>query len=225
MLLCIYAGIGAELVENYRTKRGPRQRVVAHLGDMDESGRLFLRAATYNITDWTAEELWKAYIQLTEAEAAFRITKSDLSIRPIWHQREERVQAHVLVCFLAYVVWKTLGQMCQRAGLGHEPRKVFPEDRGADTDGGRCAAHKKRCQHPPPLCGAADQTPGYIAPKARIETANVSGNPRADKSSFPIDRDALLTQSTYSHLPDIIHTSVRDRICPSHILATGLISP
>ena len=80
-----------------------------------------------NITDWTAEELWKAYIQLTEAEAAFRITKSDLAIRPIWHQREERVQAHVLVCFLAYVVWKTLGQMCHKAGLGHEPRKVFDE--------------------------------------------------------------------------------------------------
>ncbi len=80
-----------------------------------------------NITDWTGEELWKAYIQLTQAEAAFRITKSDLSIRPIWHQREERVQAHILVCFLAYVVWKTLSQMCQAAGLGGEPRKVFDE--------------------------------------------------------------------------------------------------
>ena len=80
-----------------------------------------------NITNWIAEDLWKAYIQLTEAEAAFRITKSDLSIRPIWHQREERVQAHILVCFLAYVVWKTLSQMCQIAGLGHEPRKVLDE--------------------------------------------------------------------------------------------------
>ena len=80
-----------------------------------------------NITDWTAEDLWKAYIQLTQAEAAFRVTKSDLSIRPIWHQREERVQAHILVCFLAYVVWKTLSQMCQAAGLGSEPRKVFDE--------------------------------------------------------------------------------------------------
>jgi transposase len=80
-----------------------------------------------NIVDWTAEELWKAYIQLTEAEAAFRITKSDLSIRPIWHQRKERVRAHILVCFLAYVVWKTLSQMCQAAGLGSEPRKVFDE--------------------------------------------------------------------------------------------------
>jgi transposase len=80
-----------------------------------------------NVTDWDAEQLWRAYIQLTEAEAAFRIQKGDLAIRPIWHQKEERVQAHILVCFLAYVLWKMLGQMCKRAGLGNEPRKVFDE--------------------------------------------------------------------------------------------------
>ena len=80
-----------------------------------------------NITDWTAEELWRAYIQLTEAEAAFRLHKSDLAIRPIWHQRQDRVHAHILVCFLAYVLWKTLGQMCARAGLGDEPRRAFNE--------------------------------------------------------------------------------------------------
>jgi transposase len=80
-----------------------------------------------NITDWKAEELWQAYIQLTEAETAFRIQKGDLRIRPIWHQKERRVQAHILVCFLAYVLWKMLGQMCKRAGLGNEPRKVLDE--------------------------------------------------------------------------------------------------
>jgi transposase len=80
-----------------------------------------------NVTDWDAQELWRAYIQLTEAEAAFRIQKGDLGIRPIWHQKEERVKAHILVCFLAYVLWKMLGLMCQRAGLGNEPRKVFNE--------------------------------------------------------------------------------------------------
>jgi transposase len=80
-----------------------------------------------NVRDWSDEELWKAYIQLTEAEAAFRIHKSDLSIRPIWHQKEDRVLAHILVCFLAYVLWKTLGQLCERAGLGHEPRRVLDE--------------------------------------------------------------------------------------------------
>jgi len=80
-----------------------------------------------NVTDWDAEQLWRAYIQLTEAEAAFRIQKGDLGVRPIWHQKQERVQAHILVCFLAYVLWKMLGQMCKRAGLGTEPRKAFDE--------------------------------------------------------------------------------------------------
>lgn len=78
-----------------------------------------------NVTSWTAEELWRAYIQLTEAEAAFRVQKSDLQIRPVWHQREDRVEAHILVCFLAYVLWKALAGMCRQAGLGHEPRQVF----------------------------------------------------------------------------------------------------
>lgn len=80
-----------------------------------------------NITDWTPENLWKAYIQLTEAEEAFRIQKTDLQLRPIWHQKKERVQAHILVCFLAYVIWKTLAQLCKRHGLGDEPRPVFDE--------------------------------------------------------------------------------------------------
>jgi len=78
-----------------------------------------------NIQEWSAEELWNAYIQLTQAEAAFRIQKSDLRLRPIWHQKTERVAAHILVCFLAYVLWKTLGQMCKQAGLGDEPRQVL----------------------------------------------------------------------------------------------------
>src|SRR5499425_774800 len=80
-----------------------------------------------NVTDWSGEELWRAYIQLTEAEAAFRVHKSDLQLRPVWHQKEKRVQAHILVCFLAYVLWKTPGQLCQHAGLGDDPRTVFAQ--------------------------------------------------------------------------------------------------
>jgi transposase len=80
-----------------------------------------------NVPDWTAEELWRAYMQLTEAEEAFRIHKTDLRIRPVWHQKEERVDAHILVCFLAYVLWKILEQMCRQAGLGDEPRRVLDE--------------------------------------------------------------------------------------------------
>ena len=80
-----------------------------------------------NIRDWDVEQLWRTYVQLSEAEAAFRIHKSELSLRPIWHQREDRVQAHILVCFLAYVLWKTLEQWQSRAGLGNSPRTILDE--------------------------------------------------------------------------------------------------
>ncbi len=80
-----------------------------------------------NITDWSDQQLWKAYIQLTQAEAAFRIQKDQLNVRPIWHQREDRVQAHILVCFLAFVLWKGLEMWQQRAGLGNSPRTILEE--------------------------------------------------------------------------------------------------
>jgi hypothetical protein len=80
-----------------------------------------------NLTGIDAPTLWKRYIQLTEAEWAFRITKDELVIRPIWHQKPERVKAHILVCFLAYVLWKTLGQWMQRCGLGDAPRTLLLE--------------------------------------------------------------------------------------------------
>jgi transposase len=80
-----------------------------------------------NIADWSDQQLWKAYIQLTQAEAAFRIQKDQLNVRPIWHQREDRVQAHILVCFLAFVLWKSLEMWQQRAGLGNSPRTILEE--------------------------------------------------------------------------------------------------
>jgi transposase len=80
-----------------------------------------------NIHDWTDQELWKTYIQLSEAEAAFRIQKSDLCLRPIWHHKQDRIKAHILICFLAYVLWKTLQQWQSRAGLGDSPRTILTE--------------------------------------------------------------------------------------------------
>jgi transposase len=80
-----------------------------------------------NLHETDPATLWKRYIQLTEAEWAFRITKDELEIRPIWHQKQDRVLAHILVCFLAYVLWKTLGQWMRRSGLGDAPRTVLEE--------------------------------------------------------------------------------------------------
>jgi len=80
-----------------------------------------------NLQNTDAKTLWKHYIQLTEAEWAFRITKDELVLRPIWHQKEERVQAHILVCFLAYTMWKTLAGWMKRSGLGDAPRSLLDE--------------------------------------------------------------------------------------------------
>jgi transposase len=80
-----------------------------------------------NITDWSDRQLWKAYIQLTQAEAAFCIQKDQLNVRPIWHQREDRVQAHIFVCFLAFVLWKCLEMWQSRASLGNSPRTILEE--------------------------------------------------------------------------------------------------
>ena len=60
-----------------------------------------------NITDWKPENLWQAYIHLTDAEEAFRIHKSDLHLRPLWHQKDDRIKAHIFVCFLAFVLCST----------------------------------------------------------------------------------------------------------------------
>src|SRR4029453_4001096 len=76
---------------------------------------------------WNDEKLWEGYIQLTQAEAAFRIHKDQLNVRPIWHQRSERVQAHILVCFLAFVLWKSLEMWQSRSGLGNSPRTILEE--------------------------------------------------------------------------------------------------
>src|SRR5207248_9432729 len=67
-----------------------------------------------NLPTGTAEELWSRYMQLTEAEASFRALKSELSIRPLFHQLEPPVKAHVMVAFLGYALWVTLKHLLKR---------------------------------------------------------------------------------------------------------------
>jgi transposase len=102
-----------------------------------------------NLTDIDPKTLWKRYIQLTEAEWAFRIAKDELVIRPIWHQNATRVKAHILVCFLAYVLWKSLAQWMRRSGLGDAPRTLleeFAKGRTAKTVRLRCVTVPDRAQ-------------------------------------------------------------------------------
>jgi transposase len=79
-----------------------------------------------NQPGWSSQELWETYIQLTVVEKAFRVLKSDLLLRPIWHHYSGRTQAHVFICVLAYTLWKTLDHLLKRAGLQTPIRKPDP---------------------------------------------------------------------------------------------------
>jgi transposase len=74
-------------------------------------------------------ELWRWYIQLTEAESAFRDLKSDLALRPIYHHLQRRAEAHILVCFLSLCLWRTLEHWMGVSGLGDEARQFLAEMR------------------------------------------------------------------------------------------------
>ena len=74
-----------------------------------------------NLQADSAEQMWSMYMQLTEAEASFRALKSELSIRPLFHQKESRVKAHVLVAFLGYALWVTLKHLLQRRPIVPPP--------------------------------------------------------------------------------------------------------
>lgn len=82
-------------------------------------------------TDWSPEDLWRTYIQLTRAEDAFRAMKSNLLLRPMWHQKSDRIEAHVFVCVLAYALWKALAHLLGNAGVKTRIRKKDPDDPGA----------------------------------------------------------------------------------------------
>ncbi len=72
-------------------------------------------------------ELWRWYVQWTQAEAAFRVEKSDLGLRPVFHQKAKRVQAHILVCFVALALWRVLEQWMASKGLGTCARQLLKE--------------------------------------------------------------------------------------------------
>ena len=80
-----------------------------------------------NCTEQDPAKVWNWYLQLQQAEAAFRCTKSDLSLRPIFHQKTQRVEAHILVCFLSLALWRVLEQWMKGKGLGTCARQLVGE--------------------------------------------------------------------------------------------------
>jgi len=99
----------------------------------DESRRDWAQAAhgayllRTNCTETDPVQLWKWYMHLTEVEDAFRISKSDLGLRPVFHQRQDRVEAHLLICFLALALWRSLEQWLSGHGLGDCARRVLEQ--------------------------------------------------------------------------------------------------
>ena len=85
-------------------------------------GRYLLRT---NLTGRDPAELWRYYIQLTQVEEAFKNLKGDLAIRPIYHQNEARIEAHIFIAFLAYCLHVTLAQQLRPHAPGLTPRSVF----------------------------------------------------------------------------------------------------
>ncbi len=85
-------------------------------------GHYLLRS---NLSGEDPATLWEYYIQLTEIEQAFKELKSDLSIRPIYHQRDDRIEAHIFVAFLAYCLQVTLKQRLRALANGLTPRAVL----------------------------------------------------------------------------------------------------
>jgi transposase len=80
-----------------------------------------------NCTEKDPAKVWDYYAQLQQAEAAFRIGKSDLKLRPIFHQKTERIDAHILVCFLALSLWRVLEMWMRGKGLGTCARQLVAE--------------------------------------------------------------------------------------------------
>jgi transposase len=91
---------------------------------LDSGGSYILRT---NWSEIDPKTLWDTYIKLTEVEDSFRTEKHDLGMRPIFHHKKERTQAHILVCFLALAMWRTLQQWMKASGLGTAPRKLIEE--------------------------------------------------------------------------------------------------
>lgn len=138
--------VGRLLEKHQRASRLYTARITEG-NDPDKPGRerLFMELSeNKEATDWTAlqngcyllrtnlvgkapEELWRTYIGLTEAEAAFRALKSPLGLRPVYHQKTGRVDAHILTCFLALAMRRTLSLWMKESGLGTAPDKLLAE--------------------------------------------------------------------------------------------------
>lgn len=118
--------IGSTEDPNHKSKKRLTMTISQHEENREwaelSDGCYLLRT---NLADRDAATVWRTYIGLTQIEDSFRINKHDLGLRPIYHHKQDRAQAHILVCFLALVMWRTLQQWMNGCGLGDAPRKLL----------------------------------------------------------------------------------------------------
>jgi transposase len=153
-----------------RTKLRQRRR---------REGRYLLRT---NLTEHDPAKLWSYYLQLVTVEEAFKTLKGDLAIRPIFHQQEARIEAHVFIAFLAYCLHVTLARRLHALAPGLTPRAVFEKfaavqmiDVHVPTTDGRELVLTRYTQPEPELALLLDQLkldlPAQPAPKINAKTA------------------------------------------------------
>ena len=126
----VWSLVTVELPEPPKTRKKRQQRVDFTYSLNKEKlrtarhreGRYLLRS---NLTEKDPAKLWAMYLQLVAVEEAFKNLKGDLAIRPIHHQKDERIEAHVFVAFLAYCVHVSLREQAGRKAPGLTPRQVL----------------------------------------------------------------------------------------------------
>lgn len=121
--VCTTSPFGNRPVANQRLARHQRPKIVKTQFESAKSGYL-LRT---NVTEKDPAKIWRWYIHLTQAEECFKISKSDLNLRPVFHQKEHRVEAHILICFLTLALWRTLEMWMRGKGLGNCARQLIKE--------------------------------------------------------------------------------------------------
>ena len=137
-------------------------------------GRYLLRS---NLADTDPEKLWTLYLQLTQVEQPFKDLKGDLGVRPIYHQKDNRIEAHIMVSFLAYCIHVTLREKLRRHAPGLTPRQAL-DHLGKNPDDRRASAHHTRPRTPaaPPH----RTKPGATTPAHPTEAAPPGSAPAQD---------------------------------------------
>ncbi|MGO9742684.1 MAG: hypothetical protein ACLPN5_14480 [Roseiarcus sp.] len=139
--------------------------------------------------------LWRLYLQLVEIEQALEELKNDLSVRPIHHQLETRIEAHIFVAFLAYCLMVTLKQRLKALAPGLTPKAVPRIKSGGrrDPNDRRRTSHDRRPNRPPvPPYRAGDRSPASAAtPQTRAPRAAAAENHRRDRSQSRLNSHPL----------------------------------